>query len=180
MLIGPWATRVGAVELIPSCARASYYPAFLKPRRMAEKTLAVVRCVTMVAVRERHMKLAAGIRKHGFRKWYERELMNSHAHMALAFICLIGVIAAFEAASKYRSVTDQVLDIVAMVVCIGTGLWSLRRYLYLLMHAEVVANQARCPACGTYARFQLVRADALEEQALVCCRKCGHEWTINS
>lgn len=125
------------------------------------------------------MKLATGIRKHGFRKWYERELMRSHAHMALAFICLIGVIAAFEAASKNRSLTDQAIDIVAIVVCIGTGLWSVRRYLYLLMHAELVANQAHCPACTTYARFQLVRTDALEEQALVSCRKCGHEWTIN-
>jgi hypothetical protein len=30
------------------------------------------------------MKLAEGIRKHGFRKWYERELLQSHAHMLLA------------------------------------------------------------------------------------------------
>jgi hypothetical protein len=126
------------------------------------------------------MKLAAGIRKHGFRKWYERELMLSHAHMALTFCCLIGLLAAFEAASRYRGWVDQLIDIVAILSCSAAGLWALRRYLYLLMHAEAVASQADCPACGTYARFHLVRADRLDEQACVCCRKCNHEWTIRS
>ena len=126
------------------------------------------------------MKLADGIRKHGFRKWYERELMQSHIHMALTFVCLIGLMAAFEAATRYRGWVDQAIDIVAILVCSGAGLWSLRRYLYLLMHAESVANQADCPACGTYARFKLVQADATDEKARVCCRQCGHEWTIVS
>ena len=67
------------------------------------------------------MKLAAGIRKHGFRKWYERELMCSHAHMGLAFICLIGVVAAFEAASKYRGWMDQVISrIIEILLTIPT------------------------------------------------------------
>ena len=126
------------------------------------------------------MKLAEGIRKHGFRKWYERELLRSHAHMALTFICMIGVLAAFEAASKYRSWFDQVVDVIAVIVCGGAGLWALRRYLFLLMHAENVASQADCPACGTYARFSLVQADADDDTARVCCRKCAHEWTIES
>ena len=126
------------------------------------------------------MKLAAGIRKHGFRKWYERQLLRSHAHMALTFICMIGLLAAFEAASRYRGWVDQMIDVVAILVCAATGLWALRRYLFLLMHAENVAHQADCPSCGTYARFKLVRADALDERARVCCRQCGHEWTIES
>jgi hypothetical protein len=126
------------------------------------------------------MKLAAGIRKHGFRKWYERELLQSHAHMALTFLCMIGVIAAFEAASKYRGWVDQAIDFVAILVCGGTGLWALRRYLFLLMYAENAANQADCPACGTYARFKLIQADPSEERAHVCCRQCDHEWTIES
>jgi hypothetical protein len=67
-----------------------------------------------------------------------------------------------------------------MLVCDVAGLWALRRYLYLLMHAEAVAHQADCPACGTYARFPLVRADPMDEQASVCCRNCNHEWTIGS
>jgi len=124
------------------------------------------------------MKLAAGIRKHGFRKWYERELLRSHAHMALTFICMIGVLASFEAASKYRGWLDQAIDLFAVLLCGGTGLWALRRYLFLLMHAEHAANQADCPSCGTYARFTLVRSDESGERASVCCRQCRHEWTI--
>lgn len=126
------------------------------------------------------MKLAAGIRKHGFRKWYERELMRSHAHMVLLLACSIGLLAAFEAASKFRDWADQLIDILAIAVCGAAGLWSLRRYLYLLMHAEAVAHQADCPSCGTYARFRLVRADAQDENPSVCCRNCSHEWTIHS
>ena len=124
------------------------------------------------------MKLATGIRKHGFRKWYERELLRSHAHMALTFVCMIGVLAAFEAASRYRGWLDQMIDLTAIAVCSGGGLWALRRYLSLLMHAEHVAHQADCPACGTYARFQLVRADVDAERVRVCCRAGQHEWTI--
>ncbi len=124
------------------------------------------------------LKLGAGIRKHGFRKWYERELMYSHAHMALTFICMLGVLAAFEAASKDRGSVDQLIDVATLFVCVGVGLWALRRYLSLLMHAEHVAHQADCPACGTYARFKLLRSDAQDERVLVCCRQCDHEWTI--
>lgn len=126
------------------------------------------------------MKLAAGIRKHGFRKWYERELLRSHAHMALTFLCMVGAIAAFEAATKFRDWSDQLIDMLAIVLCAAVGLWALRRYLYVLLHAEAVANQADCPACGTYARFQLVHAEAEDETARVRCRQCQQEWTIKS
>ena len=38
-----WETRAGAVELrIPKLRRGSYFPAFLEPRRLAEKALAAV------------------------------------------------------------------------------------------------------------------------------------------
>ena len=126
------------------------------------------------------MKLATGIRKHGFRKWYERELMHGHAHMLLAFFCLIGGLAAAEATTHFRSQMDQAIDYVSMALCLIIGFWALRRYLYLLMHAEAVAYQADCPACGTYARLELVSADVLGDQARVSCRRCAHQWTIQS
>ena len=126
------------------------------------------------------MNLAAGIRKHGFKKWYERELLRSHAHMALTFLCMVGAIAAFEAASRFRSWGDQVVDFLAIALCGGIGLWALRRYLYILLHAEAVASQADCPTCGSYARFQLVRAGPHDDSAHVRCRQCQHEWIIES
>jgi predicted Zn finger-like uncharacterized protein len=126
------------------------------------------------------MKLADGIRKHGFRKWYERELLQSHAHLALTFCCVIGIFAAFEASSRFNSWADQLIDLVAVLWCTGTGLWALRRYLFLLSHAEAVAHQADCPQCGTYGRLELQASAAAEGAVSVRCRKCGHSWHIHA
>lgn len=124
------------------------------------------------------MKLADGIRKHGFRKWYERELLQSHAHLVLTFLCTIGLFAAFEALGRFRSLSDQLTDILAILICTAVGIWALRRYLRLLLHAEVTAHQADCPNCKTYGRFTVEGENARDSRVLVCCRKCQHRWTI--
>jgi hypothetical protein len=126
------------------------------------------------------MKLVDGLSKLGFRKWYERELLQSHAHLALCFMCLVGVFAAFEALVRFRSLADQVIDVLAIALCTAAGLWSLRRYLYLLGHAEMAANQADCPKCGTYGRLLLLRAQDEGAVVHVRCKSCGHEWPIES
>jgi hypothetical protein len=122
--------------------------------------------------------LANGIRKVGFRKWYERELLSSHAHMLLAFLCVIALMAAMEAfhgASQGQKLANAVLVLISGAI----GLWALRRYLYLLMHAEQVADQANCPKCTTYGSLTLVEEDRRTGNALVCCKKCSHTWTIS-
>lgn len=123
------------------------------------------------------MKLAEGIRKVGFRKWYERELLAGHAHMALLLMSVLGLMAALEAASRYTSTADQLTDIVAVLVCAAVGMWALRRYLFLLARAEAIAHQADCPGCGTYGRMS---CEAEHEEAVdVRCRRCQHPWTIH-
>ena len=124
------------------------------------------------------MKLAQGIRKHGFRKWYERELLQSHAHLLLTFLCAIGLFAAFEALGKFRSFNDQFTNIAAIAICTAMGIWALRRYLHLLMHAEVTAHQADCPGCKVYGRFNVESESERDSSVLVCCSKCQHRWTI--
>ncbi len=126
------------------------------------------------------MKLAEGIRRHGFRKWYERELLQGHGHLALTFVCVVGVFAGFEAMTRNRGTGDRAVDLLSILLCGAVALWALRRYLYLLSHAEAVAHQADCPSCGAYARFRLVQADATGEQVQVRCRQCAHEWVIES
>ncbi|GAB4123669.1 MAG: hypothetical protein Fur0014_22260 [Rubrivivax sp.] len=123
------------------------------------------------------MRLADGIQKLGFRKWYERELLQSHGHMALTFLCTVGIIGALEMSSEARSQSDRLGNLAAMLLCVAVGLWSMRRYLYLLSHAEAVAGQADCPACGTYGRLRLLREDG--DRVHVGCRQCGHEWPID-
>lgn len=121
--------------------------------------------------------LADGIRQVGFRKWYERELLSSHAHMLLCLLATIAMMGSFEAFSG-GTLGEKLVDVLGVVACALIGLWALRRYLFLLMHAEEVANQANCPKCETYARFDLTGADRRTGQVHVCCRKCGHGWTI--
>lgn len=125
------------------------------------------------------MSAVKTIRRLGFRKWYERELLQSHANLVLLLLACLGLLGAAEAYTVRAPFLDQ-LQIVAAAVASGAiGLFALRRYLYLLNHAEYVANQADCGACGTYGRFELVGEHAADASTLqVRCRHCGHAWRI--
>lgn len=125
------------------------------------------------------MTLPEALRKHGFRKWYERELLSSHAHLLLLFLCSIGLLATFEVFSRSAPASDQLVDIIAVILFVAVGLRSLRRYLFLLMHAEQVANQAVCQQCETYGRFSMVDEDKRNNEIRVRCKKCQHEWSIS-
>jgi predicted Zn finger-like uncharacterized protein len=124
------------------------------------------------------MSLSEGIRKHGFRKWYERELLQSHAHLVLTFLCSIALFGALEALGSFRAWADQWTNIAALAASVSIGIWALRRYLYLLMHAETLANQAQCPHCKTYGRFKLVRETGAADAVDVQCSNCEHRWHI--
>lgn len=126
------------------------------------------------------MGLSDGIRRHGFRKWYERELLSSHGHLALSFLSAVALLGAFEAASEFADWPDRLLDAASILASAAIGVWAIRRYLYLLMHAEHAANQAACPQCGAYARFTLVAGVAGRPDAAVRvqCRDCARQWSI--
>lgn len=124
-----------------------------------------------------HQGLSDGIRKVGFRKWYERELLSSHAHLVLAVLSVVAMIASFEAFSG-ATMAEKLMDAVFVIVCAAVALWSLRRYLYLMLRAEGVANQANCSDCGTYGRFKVVGQHGNPSATEVCCNQCAHQWTI--
>jgi len=124
-------------------------------------------------------ELAEGVRRFGFSKWYERELLSSHAHLLLTSLCCIALIGLLEAFTD-GSQAEKLLDAVLFVISAAIGLWALRRYLYLLMHAEEVANQANCPKCAVYARFDVVSEDRRQGHTHVRCRRCAQVWTIHS
>ena len=121
--------------------------------------------------------LAPGIRRVGFRKWYERELLSSHAHMILAFLSVIAMMASMEA-FRGGKLSEKLMDVLFVLVSAGIGLWALRRYLFLLMRAEVIANQANCSQCAEYGRFDVVSVSANATETQVCCKKCAHQWII--
>jgi hypothetical protein len=123
-------------------------------------------------------RLAVGVKRVGFRKWYERELLSGHAHMVLALLCAIAIMAGMEA-FKGGTIGEKLTDVVLVLVSAVIGVWALRRYLYLLMHAETVANQANCPGCQSYGLFDIISEDRPNQSAGVRCRRCAREWHIN-
>jgi hypothetical protein len=129
------------------------------------------------------MSLGDAIRKHGFTRWYERQLYESFAYLVTGFLAMIMMAVALEV-SNFRESAAGFLMLV-IVATVGGGLcvvaWS--RFNRLLARAEHFAGQAHCPACSVYARFAVVSTrftpDTVDGCALgVRCRKCEHEWTI--
>ncbi len=122
--------------------------------------------------------LAEGIRRFGFRKWYERELLSSHAHMLLAVLSAIALLASFEGFHG-ASVNEKLLNTLFVILCAGITFWALRRYVYLLMHAEELANQANCPQCQRYGLLRVSEQQPERTRLRVCCKKCDAEWGIS-
>ena len=126
------------------------------------------------------MAIPDDIRKRGFRKWYERELLRGHSHLVLLLLCALAALGAVEAFGQEGS--QKLLMAASLLVAGGLGAWAMRRYLYLLMRAEIIANQATCPACQAYARFAVEAVGPSADAAgtiTVCCRRCGHHWQID-
>lgn len=125
------------------------------------------------------MDAVKSIRRLGFRKWYERELLYSHANLVLLLLSSLGLLGSAEAYSKSAPVADQLQVAAAALSSAVIGVLALRRYLYLLNHAEFVANQADCERCGTYARWEPLDELPAESRLQVRCRHCAHQWHID-
>jgi hypothetical protein len=125
------------------------------------------------------MRLADGIQKHGFRKWCERELTQGHVHLLLLLLCVIGLLAALELFSRAAPLADRLGNPVSLLLGAGIGVWALPRYLFMLLHAEGIANQAVCTECRTDGRFMLLRDDRTKHQVTVRCRRGSHDWPID-
>jgi hypothetical protein len=124
------------------------------------------------------MSAAQTIRRIGFRKWYERELLHSHANLVLLLLATIGLLASFEVYDRTAPLLDQLQILGTAVASALIGLFGLRRYLYLLNHAEFVADQAICRHCDTYGRFELLEERNDPPRLQVRCRGCAHAWEI--
>jgi len=138
------------------------------------------------------MDLAEGIRKKGFRGWYERQLIEAHLFLISGFLCLIMVIASLEEFNLRTPAWETLLRIIAMLGGSALCLWTLKRYLVMLEYAEYAAERSVCEKCADYggldlggatasgARQQIEDGDGegIAVSVSVRCRKCGHQWTI--
>lgn len=124
------------------------------------------------------MTPAQKIRRHGFRKWYERELLHSHANLVLLLLAAIGLLASAEIYDRRIGLFEQLEVIASALASAAIGVIALRRYLFLLNHAEYVADQAVCRHCEAYAAWDLLGEERAGEVLRVRCRRCNHEWRI--
>jgi hypothetical protein len=116
---------------------------------------------------------ARSIEKLGFRRWYERRLLESHAWLVTCLLCALAVLALVDGLD-FRAAFFGSLLRGAMAFAAGLVCWiSLARYVSMLVHANRLAEHATCAGCGTYGRFGFV-----DGQARVRCRGCGHEWLL--
>lgn len=122
------------------------------------------------------------IRKLGFRRWYERLLIEAHAWLVSCFLALILAVALFEAHNDTSSLIQRIPLLTGALFSVYGAWLAYRRYFETLQRAETLGEDASCPKCGMYARFhvesvlendagEVVRVDA-------CCRKCHSHWQL--
>lgn len=126
------------------------------------------------------MKPAHRIRQHGFSSWYQRELTHSHLHLVLLLLSAVALLSAAEVFSGALPLANQLLLLVCAFASAWIGVWALRRYLFLLMHAEHVAHQAVCPGCQSYAQWNLLADANGGRRWRVQCRQCERRWDIDT
>ena len=59
------------------------------------------------------MQIGKDIARLGFRRWYERQLVESHAYLVGAFLALILLLAGFEALEHRSLLVTTILVVVA-------------------------------------------------------------------
>ena len=131
------------------------------------------------------MTPADGIRKLGFRRWYERQLIESHAWFITCFLCLILALACAEDLRLKEGGVQTLLMLSIIAAAAALGVMALKRYRHLLDRAECIAEQTTCARCATYGRIQVVgggietdAASSTRAWMRVQCRHCGNRWLI--
>jgi ribosomal protein S27E len=138
------------------------------------------------------MDPTASIRKYGFRKWYERQLIGSHAALVTCLLCGLTLAALIEQVSliKLDMTSLSLLGVALGAIVLGGISW--RHYITVLERAERYGESSTCPECKTYARFEIL-ATGLDEVPgpaaasvapleaawlRVRCRTCGAAWRM--
>ncbi len=129
------------------------------------------------------------IRRRGFRRWYERQLVEGFAYMATAFLALILLLAGFESMDVLRGSPLFYLAVIGVAGAAGMLMWvAWQRFTVLLARAELFAEGATCPRCKVWGKFEVLAGEAVDaDEPLeagrphwlrVRCRKCGEDWRL--
>lgn len=132
------------------------------------------------------------IRTGGFRRWYERQLIECHAWLLAWFLGVIVLVSGLEISGTGPA--SRLSGAMLVIGGLAATLYSWSRYRLLLEIAERLAEQAVCPGCKSYAKFQVQSSGpapmpdggdpVLENHGggiwlRARCRKCGDEWMLS-
>jgi hypothetical protein len=142
------------------------------------------------------MDLSKEVEKRGFRRWYERQLLESHLYLSTCILCAFGVAAFIEA---YRSAGGAARGLIMLLAAFVSGIIAIhawQRYRGTMVRAQQLADKATCAQCGVYGILSVTDASRIahpvyDERGVskaddrsaawlrVRCKKCGHEWAIS-
>ena len=137
------------------------------------------------------MDIVEGVRKLGFRKWYERQLIEAHVWLVTGFLLLILALALYEVRGDTAGARQRFLLMAGVLAAFIGCILSWLRYHRVLETTEIAAEAATCPHCGTYGRLRLVSSTPQSDAAMaanplledlphlrVRCRQCSGEWRL--
>jgi hypothetical protein len=133
------------------------------------------------------MQVTRYIERHGFRRWYERQLIESHAYLALGFVALIFLLSGLELLSHAEAGMRYVIVVTAaaggMLLVVA---W--RRFGVLLSRAEHFAEAATCPQCKAWGKFKVLAQESASSYdppeagrphwLSVRCTQCDAVWKL--
>ena len=138
------------------------------------------------------MDPTASIRKLGFRRWYERQLILCHAALVTCLLCGLTMAALLETVD-FRSFGWTPASRLVIVFAAGAVGWiSWKTYIRILQRAEFYGESSNCPACKTYGRFTVISTGMDHDPGRVAeavapleaawmrveCKKCGAAWRM--
>ena len=136
------------------------------------------------------MPLLQSIRKLGFRRWHERQLIEAHASLVTAFLGVIVVAVCLDQFHWRDAGAKPLIMLMLIVAGIALCFKTVTFYFTVLFRAEHFAEQAVCGNCKIYGLIDIQAASRHEahrrgqassnDRLNVRCRKCGHEWTMHS
>ena len=106
------------------------------------------------------MQVTRYIERHGFRRWYERQLIESHAYLALGFVALIFLLSGLELLTDAEAGMSYMIVLIAAAAGGVLLMVAWRRFSVLLTRAEHFAEAATCPQCKAWGKFKVLAQES--------------------